>query len=57
MSYIYIHNNDYEKAIEVVDTALKSDPENTYLLRAKADVLYQLGEKEEYRRLMQKLLR
>lgn len=55
MSYIYIHNNDYDKAIEVVNTALESDPENTHLLRAKADVLYQLGEKEEYRSLMQKI--
>lgn len=56
MAYIYIQKEEYENAINVVDTALQSDPENTDLLRAKADVLYQLGEKEEYNRLMQKII-
>lgn len=55
MSYIYIFQEEYEKAIEVMTNALKSDPENIELLRSKADVLYQIGEKEAYRELMQKI--
>ncbi|HLS11294.1 MAG TPA: tetratricopeptide repeat protein [Flavobacteriaceae bacterium] len=55
MAYIYIQKEEYEKAIGVVNSALESDAENTDLLRAKADVLYQLGEKEEYKKLMKKI--
>lgn len=56
MAYIYIQQEDYEDAIKVVDDALKSDPNNTNLLRAKADVLYQLGEKETYKDIMKKVV-
>lgn|SRR5690554_790687 len=56
MAYIYIQKEEYEKAIGVVDDALKTDPENTVLLRAKADVTYQLGNKEEYKKLMKQIV-
>lgn len=56
MAYIYIQKEEYENAIGVVDDALKSDPENTQLLRAKADVTYQLGNKEEYKELMKQIV-
>lgn len=56
MAYIYIQKEEYENAIGVVNDALKSDPENTHLLRAKADVTYQLGNKEEYKTLMKKIV-
>ena len=56
MAYIYIQKEEYENAIGVVDDALKSDPENTDLLRAKADVTYQLGNKEEYKNLMKQIV-
>lgn len=56
MAYIYIQKEEYENAIGVVDDALKSDPENTDLLRAKADVTYQLGDREEYKELMKKIV-
>lgn len=56
MAYIYIQNEEYEDAIKVVDNALKSDPDNTSLLRAKADVVYQLDDKAEYKRIMKKIV-
>lgn len=56
MAYIYIQNEDYDNAIKVVDDALKSDPKNTDLLRAKADVIYQLGDKEEYKKIMKQII-
>ena len=56
MATIYIFKGEYDKAIEVIDNALASDPENTELLRAKADITYQLGEKEEYKRIMKKIV-
>lgn len=56
MAYIYIQNEDFENAVKVVDDALKVNPENTDLLRAKADVIYQLGDKEEYKNIMKQIV-
>lgn len=56
MAYIYIHNEDFENAIKTVDNALVGDPDNTALLRAKADVVYQLGDKEQYKEIMQQIV-
>lgn len=56
IALIHIYNEDFEDAIEIMDNALESDPENTTLLRGKADVVYQLGDKAEYKRLMKQIV-
>jgi len=55
-AFVYIQKGELDKAIEVVDDALKADPNNTTLLRAKADVMYQLGDKAGYKKLMQEIV-
>lgn len=56
LAYIYIMKEDYDNAIKTVDDALKNDPNNTALLRAKADVVYQLGDKVQYKEIMQRII-
>src|SRR5699024_2271318 len=55
-AFVYIQKGELDKAIEVVDDALKADPNNTTLLRAKDDVMYQLGDKAGYKKLMQEIV-
>src|SRR5699024_8513769 len=55
-AFVYIEKEELDKAIEIVDDALKSDPNNTTLMRAKADVMYQLGDKAGYKKLMQEII-
>ena len=55
-AFIYIEKEEFDKAIQIVDDALKADPNNTTLLRAKADVIYQLGDNAGYKKLMQEIV-
>lgn len=55
MTLIYIEKGDNEKATTLMKAARAENPNDTYLMRAEADMSYKLGDVARYNELMEKI--
>ena len=56
MTLIYLEQGDNEKATTLMTAARAENPDDTYLMRAEADMSYKMGDVERYNELMQKIV-
>ena len=54
---IYISKGENEKAIEAIEEAKKSDPNNFNLIYAEAGIVYQLGQIDRYKELVSEAIK
>lgn len=52
---IYISQKEYDKAIEAMDKAKATNPDDMSLLQAEANMYYQMGEKEKAREILEEV--
>lgn len=56
IALIYIHKKDSANAMKAIENAKKSDPNDTSLLMAEAQILYESGDVAGYKRVIQGVL-
>lgn len=56
MTLIYIQQGENEKAIELMKAARAENPNDVYLMRAEADMSYNMGDMKRYNELMSKII-
>ncbi len=56
VALIYIDKGENDKALEAIDNAKKSNPDDLNLLLSEANVRYKLGDTEEYKKLITKAI-
>ncbi len=55
ISLIYIQKKENEKAIEAINRAKESNPDDVQLMQAEADLYYQLDDIEKYQQIMKEI--
>src|SRR5690606_18853162 len=56
IALIYIHNGDNAKAMKAIEKAKKENPDDIGLLQAEAQIYYESGDMEGYKRTIQSIL-
>lgn len=56
MTLIYIQEGNTDKALSIMETARAENPDDVYLMRAEADMNYNLGNFQKYNELMNKIV-
>ncbi len=56
MTLIYLDQGNNEKAIALMKEARAENPDDTYLMRAEADMSYKMGDVKRYNELMAKIV-
>lgn len=56
MTLIYIQQGQNEKALELMNTARAENPDDIYLMRAEADMNYNMGNIERYNEIMSQIV-
>ena len=56
MTLIYIEQGDKDKAMDVMKQARSENPEDIYLMRAEADMSYNMGDIKRYNELMNQIV-
>lgn len=56
MTLIYLQEGNSEKAAELMKSARAENPEDVSLMRAEADMVYKMGDKQKYNQLMNEII-